>query len=28
MIVSEESGKIKILDNELFELIVQHTEQR
>ncbi len=26
MIVFEESGKLKILDNELFELIVQHTE--
>ena len=28
MIVFEESGKLKILDNELFELVVQHTEQR
>ena len=26
MIVFEESSKLKILDNELFELIVQHTE--
>ncbi len=28
MIVFEESGELKILDNELFELIIQQTEQR
>ncbi len=28
MIVFEESGKLKIIDNELFELIVQNTGER